>query len=355
VIGISLLTLNPEAVGGTLTYARELVRALGRVGELEYRVFAPSIAPEAGEGLPSTVVREYRASRTMPGRVAGLALVALAPGRVRRVLQAPDLDAIHFPLGVMLPRMDSPPAAATIHDLQHEAFPEFFSRGQLAYRRRVYGWTVHRSRIVIADSEHGRDVIVERLGIDPERVRAIHLAVDHQRFTPGEGPREPFLLYPANRWPHKNHDRLFEAFALVRRERPELRLVLTGAGHERFSVLPPGVETEGLVPLDRVVELYRTAAALVYPTLYEGFGLPALEAMACDCPVAVSRVTSLPEICGEAAVYFDPSSAEDIARGIVEVLERPHAGGPARAARFTWDRCAREHDAVYRELADGAR
>ena len=349
-IGISILTLNLEAAGGTLTYAREFLRALARVGGLDYRVFVPATAPDAGEGLPSTVVHEFPASRTRAGRVAGLSLVALAPGRVRRALRPADLDAIHFPLGVMLPRLDAPPAAATVHDLRHEVTPELFSRGQLVYRRRVYGWTVRRSRLVIAISEHVRESLVQHYGLDPGRVRVIHHGVHHDVFAPGSGPRQPFLLYPANRWPHKNHERLFEAFALVRRDRPDLRLVLTGGGHEQ-KPLPPGIAALGHVSIDELVELYRTAAALVYPTLYEGFGMPALEAMACGCPVAVSRVASLPEICGEAAVYFDPTSVEDIARGIDSVLTDPPAGGIERAARFTWDECARRHDDVYRELA----
>jgi glycosyltransferase involved in cell wall biosynthesis len=350
VIGLSLLTLNPDAAGGTLTYVRELARALARVGELEYHAYVPSIAADVGDGLPTTVVHEYRASRSPAGRIAGLATAALSSGRLRRALRPAELDAIHFPIGVMIPRLDSPPAAATIHDLQHEVFPGFFSQGQLAYRRRVYGWTVRKSRIVIADSEHGRETLIERLGLDPARVRAIHLAVDHQRFTPGDRPRERLLLYPANHWPHKNHQRLFEAFELARIERPELRLVLTGTGHERLH-LPVGVESKGHVTTDELVELYRRASALVYPSLYEGFGIPCLEAMACGCPVACSRVASLPEICGESAVYFDPHSVEDIARGIDDVLTSPARGGIEQAARFTWDACARAHDTVYRELA----
>jgi glycosyltransferase involved in cell wall biosynthesis len=349
-IGLSLLTLNPDAAGGTLTYVRELARALARVGELEYRVYVPSIAADAGDSLPTTVVRAYHASRSPAGRFAGLAAAALSPRRLRRALRAAELDAIHFPIGVMLPRLDSPPAAATIHDLQHEVFPEFFSRGQRAYRRRVYGWTVRKSRLVIADSEHGRETLIERLGLDPARVRAIHLAVDHERFTPGDRPREPFLLYPANNWPHKNHERLFQAFEQARREHPELRLVLTGAGHERLP-LPTGVESRRHVTTDELVELYRNASALVYPSLYEGFGIPCLEAMACGCPVACSRAASLPEICGDTAVYFDPHSVEDIARGIHEVLTSPPPGGVERAACFTWDGCARAYDTVYRELA----
>jgi glycosyltransferase involved in cell wall biosynthesis len=278
-----------------------------------------------------------------------MSLAAAAPQRIRRQLELDRLDAIHFPLSVMLPPVASPPAATTVLDVQHEVFPRFFSRPELAYRRVVYGWSVRRSRVVVTISEHARAALVERLGLVPERVRAIHLAVDHERFTPAPVERRPFLLYPANRWPHKNHERLFEAFGLARRDHPDLRLVLTGAGHERRAV-PAGVEVRGHVTLDELVELYRTAAALVFPSLYEGFGMPALEAMACGCPVAVSRVASLPEVCGDAAVYFDPLSAESIAQGIREVLARPPTGGPERAACFTWDACARAHDEVYDEL-----
>jgi glycosyltransferase involved in cell wall biosynthesis len=241
----------------------------------------------------------------------------------------------------------------SVLDVQHEVFPEFFSRAVLAYRRRVYGWTVRRSRMVITLSEHAREALIERLHLDPASVRAIHLAVDHQRFRPDGRPREPFLLYPANAWKHKNHQRLFEAFAAVRRERPELRLVLTGAGHEGLA-LPDGVSSRGHVSLDDLVVLYRTATALVYPSLYEGFGIPCVEAMACGCPVAASNVASIPEVCGDAAVYFDPLDPESIADGIRTVLDHPPPGGIERAARFTWDECARRHDEVYAQLSAGA-
>jgi glycosyltransferase involved in cell wall biosynthesis len=342
VIGISLLTLNVDAGGGTLTYTRELLRTLGRVGELEYRALVHRRSPDAGE-LPCVVVRTPFSGR---GRAAALAGAALGSVRVA------GLTAVHFPVGVMLPRVDSLPAATTLHDLQHEEFPEFFSWGRRAYRRRVYGWTIERSRILIAISEYVRQSLIERHRVEPERVRTIHHGIDHAVFSPGNGGREPFLLYPANAWPHKNHARLFDALARVRRARPELRLVLTGGGHDRLE-LPAGAVSRGRVPVEELVELYRTAAALVFPPLYEGFGLPPLEAMACGCPVAVSRAASLPEVCGEAAVYFEPTSAESIAEGIETVLDRPPAGGIAQAARFTWDECARRHDAVYRELEAG--
>jgi glycosyltransferase involved in cell wall biosynthesis len=348
VIGISLLTLDPWTVGGTQTHARELVRALAEHGTLDYRVYVSEIAPEAGGELRTVVVPEFPASRSRLGRIAGLTRATIADGRLRRALDRDHAAAFHFPLTVMLPRVAAP-ATTTIHDLQHEAYPQFFSRPQQTYRRHVYGRSIKASRIVITVSEHVRDDLVERLGYPVERVRVIHHGVDHERFTPDSRKREPFLLYPANWWPHKNHELLLKAFASVRRERPDLRLVLTGSDHP--VDLPGGVTSLGRVYDERLVELYRTAAALVFPSLYEGFGLPPLEAMACACPVAVSRVAALPEVCGNAAVYFDPTSAESIAQGIVEVLDRPPAGGPERAALFTWEEFAHRHDAVYRELA----
>jgi glycosyltransferase involved in cell wall biosynthesis len=352
-VGLSLLTLVPGLVGGSETYARELTKALHRVGELDYRVYVPSVAPDAGDGLPATLVPEYRASTTIPGRIVAMSLAAARPRRLLGRLQLETLDAIHCPLSVMLPPGARPAAATTIHDLQHELYPHFFSRAELAYRRAVYGWTARRSRLLIAISEHARQALVERLGFPDERVRVIPHGLDHGRFRPADVPREPFLLYPANRWRHKNHERLFQALALVRRERPELRLVLTGAGHDGKAV-PAGVDVRGFVADEELVDLYRRAAALVFPSLYEGFGQPPLEAMACGCPVAVARSTSLPEVCGDAAEYFDPESAEDMAGAILRSLRGERvAAGFERAGLFTWEECARRHESVYRELLAG--
>jgi len=351
-IGISLLTLVPGIVGGSETYARELIRALARVGTLPYHVFAPTIAADAADGLPSSTITAYRARRDTLGRTVAMLEARVRPHRLRRELGLGELGAIHFPLTVMLPRLDHPPAVTTILDLQHELLPQLFSPVERLYRRLTYRSSALRSRLVIAISEHVKETVVERLDLPPGRVRVVHLGVDRERFKPGDGPREPFLLYPAINWPHKNHTRLLEAFALVRREHPDLRLVLTGSGHENASY-PAGVEALGRVDDETLADLYRRASALVFPSLYEGFGQPPLEAMASGCPVAVARSGALPEVCGEAARYFDPTSVEDLADAVLDVLAAPQelvARGLERASRFSWDECARGHDAVYREL-----
>jgi glycosyltransferase involved in cell wall biosynthesis len=344
-VGISLLTLVPGISGGSETYARGLARGLQAIGTLDYGLLLPSIAPDV-EGPGAAVVPEYRASRSFAGRL--YAMGSASVGRsVRGALR--DFDALHFPLTVMVPPLRDPPAATTINDLQHEFFPQFFSWPERAYRRRAYAWSARLSRIVIAISRHAGDSIVERLGVPEERVRVIHYGLDHERFRPGPETREECLVYPALGWPHKNHARLFEAFGVLRLRYPHLRLLLPGYS----GAAPEGAEALGWTAPDELARLYRRAGALVFPSLFEGFGQPPLEAMASGCPVACSNAASLPEICGGAAELFDPESVEEIVAAVERVLDDPEPyreRGLHQAATFTWERCAREHEAVYREL-----
>ena len=176
--------------------------------------------------------------------------------------------------------------------------------------------------------------------------------MDTETFHPDGVERAPFVFYPADFYPHKNHQRLLEAFELVRRQRPDVELVLVGRDLPAFD--RPGVTVRERIPTEELAELYRTASALVFPSLQESFGLPPLEAMASGCPVATSSVGALPEVCGDAARYFDPESVDEIADAIVEVVDRPTdlvLAGLERVKLFTWERCASLHEHVYRELA----
>jgi glycosyltransferase involved in cell wall biosynthesis len=240
----------------------------------------------------------------------------------------------------------------TLHDLQHLDLPRLFSRAERAFRAVAWHRSVRGARLIVVPSAFVRDRAVELLGVDASRVRVIHHGIDHPTFAPDPSvEREPLLVYPARAWPHKNHARLFEAFELLRRSRPGLRLVLTGGGH--FDALPDGVEVRGLVPREELVSLLRRASAMVFPSLYEGFGQPPLEAMACGCPVACSDAASLPEVCGDAARYFHPDDPRQIAAAVEDVLSAPaewSRKGLARAATFTWDASARAHDEAYRAV-----
>jgi len=355
-VAISALTLIPGVSGGTESYLRNLCDALREVGRHEYTVFGPAIGPEAGGSLGTVVVPSYRASFTTPGRIAAMLEGVIAPQRTGRAIVEMRPDVLHFPLTINTPRLRAPAIVTTIHDLQHKALPEMFSRAERTYRKVAYRDAALRSDLIIADSDHCRQQIIETFNVDARKVRRIHLGIDSRRFAPGTGAREPFLYYPANRWPHKNHERLFAALELVRIKRPEIRLVLTGSGHDRAH-LPQNVKSLGRVSAEQVAGLYRSAAALVFPSLYEGFGLPVLEAMSSRCPVACSQTTSLPEVAGGAAELFDPLDVDAIASAVLRVLESPESyaeRGSERAREFSVQETARQHDALYEEVANSS-
>lgn len=346
-VALSMLTLVPGVSGGSETYARELARALARVGMNDVEAMVPTLAPDAGGGLPTFVADGYPASTRTLGRLRAMSGVQVRPGGLGAWLNAHDVA--HYPLTVPIPPTTAP-TVVTLLDVQHLDLPQLFSRSERLFRAWAYDRASRRADQVIVISEWVRERVIDRLGLDPERVHAIHLAVDHHRFTPTPDTiREQFLYYPARPWPHKNHARLFEAFGLLRSTHPGLTLVLSGTGHDEAG-LPDGVEATGNLPLVDRIALYRRAALTVFPSLYEGFGLPPIEAMACGCPVAASDVGSIPEVCGAAAVLFDPTDPEAIAAGIREALARADelaALGLERAAAFTWDATARAHDVVY--------
>jgi glycosyltransferase involved in cell wall biosynthesis len=337
VIVVALTTLVPGVSGGSEVYARELLRSLEANAAFDYRVLTPAAAPDAGGGLPSVV-----SSHGGPRPFAILRSVLDRPLR--------DAELVHYPLTVPVPRANAP-TVVTLHDLQHRDLPRLFSRTERAYRSIAYDRAARKADAVIVISEFVRGRALELLGLDPARVHVTPLGVDRQALHPGEGEREPFLYYPARPWPHKNHRTLFEAVPLIRRERPDLRLVLTGGGD--LPSLPDGVDALGHVPRARVIGLLQRASALVFPSLYEGFGLPPLEAMACGTPVACSNAGALPEVVGGAARLFDPHDPTELAAAVLELLADPApwvGRGLARAGRFSWEATAAATEDVYRGL-----
>jgi len=352
-VALSMLTLVPGAMGGTETYARALTRHLDPA-RVDATAYVPLGAAGFSGGVREVVVPEVTAGASTLARLTVAARGTLLGGRIRRRMSGAQV--VHFPFTAAIPPIG--PAVGrvvTVHDVQHLDLPGNFSRAERAYRRLTYEAPARAADLVITDSEFARASIIRHLGLPPDKVRAIHLGFDASGFTPGAEARENFLLYPARPYAHKNHRALIDAVGLLRREDADLRLVLTGEGLERLGDVPDWVERRGLISFDELKRLYRTARLLVFPSLYEGFGLPPLEAMASGCPVAAADAASIPEVVGDAAELFDPSSADSIADGVRRALARTDdlvARGLARAASAGgWAACVRAHEDAYLEVA----
>ena len=263
----------------------------------------------------------------------------------------------------------------TVHDLSHILHPELHDRRRGPRVRYRLRHSVARADAVITVSSSVRDDVIAELGVDPDVVVAVPHGVE-PRFHPASDPEararlsalglQPgFVLAVGTLEPRKNHTRLIEAFGRVAAGRPDLTLVLAGArgwmedgilSAARSSPVAARIRLLGFVPDQDLPELYRMAAAVAYPSLHEGFGLPVLEAMASGAPVLTSQVSALPEVAGEAAVLVDPLSVDSIASGLTVVLEparseQLRAAGPERARRFTWGAAARATREVYRAAA----
>jgi glycosyltransferase involved in cell wall biosynthesis len=256
------------------------------------------------------------------------------------------------------------PAINTIHDLSPYADSEFFPFGKRAYKQALIPIAVRRSLAIITVSEFSRKEILERFPALEDRVFAIHHGVEPTGCMERIASDPPFLLYVGTLETRKNLVTLIRAFRLVReRRRFPHRLALVGStGYGAHAInsairengVSDSVDLLGYLSRRELFGLYRSASLLVYPSVYEGFGLPLLEAMAHGTPVVCSNAASLPEVGGDAVVYFDPHNIEDIAAAIERVLDSPSlrtelsVKGFERARLFTWEECARKHLEVYR-------
>ncbi len=373
-VGVSLLSLAPEQFTGTGTYVRELLGELARRDDVGLEVLCNTQTVDRVAHLRSDHVRVMRSDGFGIGssrltRVGSLAASLVRPGTAGRQLQA-AAQVVHYPLTLPIPTVRRP-TVVTLHDVQHHELPRNFTRVQRVWRKLTYDRAAQRADVVITDSQHAREQIVERLNIDEERVLAVHLAVDHDRFSPdrqaGEADLlagldlpERFLYYPASLWPHKNHRRLLAAFGRLQAD--DVQLLLSGATFGREPELA-GWATEhgldgrvrhlGFVADDAMPALYRRASGVVFPSLFEGFGCPPLEAMAAGCPVASSRRASLSEVCGDAAAELVPEDVNQMADAIERLLTdstlrtRLRAAGLAHAAGFSWSDSAQAHLRAY--------
>jgi len=263
-------------------------------------------------------------------------------------------------------------------DLQHRHHPELFEPAEWRWRDRMYREGCERAALVVTATRWTKQDIVEQYGIPAERIAVIPRGPavaptipndEHVRRVRAElGLPERFAFYPAMSFPHKNHLRLFEALAILRdRHGITLPLVCTGRPYEPYwPTILEGVKRHrldgqvtllGAVPADTLAAVFEAASLLVYPSYFEGLGLPVLEALEYGLPVVASSATCLPEVGGEAATYFDPLHTESIVEALLaverepELLDRARRAAPAVLARFSWPKAAATFVACYRAVA----
>jgi glycosyltransferase involved in cell wall biosynthesis len=259
------------------------------------------------------------------------------------------LDVFHFS-DWMFPAQRVGLRTTTVYDLSPLHHPEWVATLTRRMHGRKYANAAKTSDLIFAISEFTAGDVAETLVVPRERIPVAYPGVDG-RYSP-EGPKSereaPYVLAVATLEPRKNLSTLVEAHALVRATRPELELVVAGAPVHwaEQELAGDGVTALGFVPDEQLPELYRGASVLAYPSLFEGFGIPVVEAMACGTAVVASSHPSLDEACGDAAVRADPTSAEALAAGIEEALAKRDdlvPRGVEHAARFTWQACGQAH------------
>lgn len=322
-----------------------------------------------------------------PGAAVHAAVPAARPARLaweqaRGAAVARDVapDVWHGP-HYTLPLRADVPMAVTVHDMTFFDHPEWHERSKVLFFRRMIGRSVRRARVVLADSAATEGRIRARLAPRAPIVVA-PLGVDLDRFRPDPsdgaekevaglrafGVRPPYIAFAGLLEPRKAVPVLVDAFARLAPTRPDLTLVIAGRDGWGTRAVWSAVQASGAatrilrpgwIPDDVLPALYRQAAAVVYPSLEEGFGLPVLEALACGAPVVTSRGSATEEVAGDAALLTPPGDAPALAHALVTVLDRAEpaaslrTGGPARAREFTWDRTVAATRRAYRIAKEG--
>lgn len=260
----------------------------------------------------------------------------------RSLLWQIEADLLFCPFTAPIYAEPNIPTVCTIYDLQYKSYPEFFSVEDVAQRDRTFFEACRKASALAAISNYSRNSAIHHGKLEAEHIRTIQLrmakpARDRESLNVGILDRlslqpQKYLLYPANFWRHKNHEMLFTAFNIACRNGlpEEIKLVCTGAPGERQQFLMSAVESMGLadriifpgyLPKDDLATLLGYSAGVVFPSLYEGFGLPVIEAMAAGVPVACSDRTSLPEVASGAALLFDPRIPTDIAQKLLSLVQ----------------------------------
>ena len=371
-VGVNLLWLVPGEVGGSEEYTVRLLSALADLGSVDVDVILyvnkrfSSAHPEIASRFTTVVAPVSGSSRVL--RVIAESTWLAIRSRV-------DRCALVHHVGGTMPAVRTVPGALTLHDLQPLANPERFGLIKGSYIRFIAPRSLRRAKFVVCLSRYVANDAINRVGLPAEQIRIVPCGIAdpgaafdalrlRELLVRFDLEDRPFIIYPAITYPHKNHVTLVAAFAQIAEKHDEVRLVFTGGAGSSDSVVQSTIEAYGLdskvIRTGRVLEsdldlLYRTAMMMAFPSLYEGFGLPLLEAMSRGCPIVASDAASLPEVAGDAAEFVDPIDVAGWANALGALIEDPAQRtvlarrGFDRVTHFAWSVSAQSLLSVYRE------
>jgi glycosyltransferase involved in cell wall biosynthesis len=375
-IGLDLRPFLKEATGIGVYYRSLLFSLAGIDHSNEYYLFSASFK----DRFPASQLPPFHklqvCDRRWPSQLVDWLWSRLHKPRLETFFRAAPFDLTHSPTPLRLPSRGK--SIVTLHDLFFREHPDQVDPRTRSLFGRYVGASIQKADGVIAVSQYTKDTAVRLFALDPDKVRVIHHGTKQSLMSaPAEVPDtdlrekyrlpERFLLFVGTDEPRKNLPALIDALKLVNRSEKISLVIAGGTGSDRSRVqariadhkLDSSVLFLGYLPEGELSVLYRMAALLVFPSWCEGFGLPLLEAMAAGIPAVVSRTSALPEIGREAALYFDPSSAEEMAAAILQVLKDADLQhtlverGKQRAQDFSWTRAAESTLEFYRDVMTG--
>jgi len=356
---------NAQFYGGISRYYTLLAQELLNL-KLNIGVFAGLHRNNYLADLPSDIVRGLKLEKYPPKTVSLFQI--FNHYLVNHQIRCWEPELIHETYySFMNFSKSSIPRVTTVYDMIHELFPQTFSVSDKTsdWKRKTFDRVEH----IISISKSTKNDLVKLFDIDENKISVVHLGVDVLSFSDYNPPsnlelKRPFLLYVGARGGYKNFRAVLTAVAASKQLKEDFDLVAFGGGSfgvdEKALIVSLGFTAEQIRQVsggdDKLVALYHQATAFVYPSLYEGFGLPPLEAMACSCPVISSNTSSMPEVIGDACEYFTPADNEDIQRAIEKVVYSADRIielkklGLERVQLFGWGKCARETLDIYEKI-----
>jgi glycosyltransferase involved in cell wall biosynthesis len=388
-IGIAAMDSVLGSGGGTDIYTRSLVEALAEYdrrnnyiilvnedkrGAWSYREWPPHVEFAAVYSEEPLHMRAVRHLRHLVGSHCPADGTELY---LTRQIDGLDLDLVHFPRTVIFPLSVETPCVVTFFDLQQEYYPEFFTQSQISARSSSHKPSVEKARHVLVPSNFTRWTLIEKYGLTDNKMSLVQVGLPLGFHRPSisevnhvkclYGLPEKFIFYPANPWPHKNHARLMAALHIYRTKYGECPwLILSGRlPNERRDAVSLAIAASvedrvidlGFISSGELAGVYAAATLMVFPSVFEGFGIPLIEAMAYGCPIAAANATAIPECVNQAALLFDPFDPEAIADSIYELLnnetlrEKLVKRGYDEVRRYDWEPIIRHITKIYEQVS----